>query len=72
MPIIEDSGGVMVHAGQNGIHNQDWTPSQNALGTFDEGDVYRILRTPSKPLDTTTTTKGVFHESLWYSDFNIS
>jgi hypothetical protein len=69
MPIIEDSAGVLVHAGQNGLHNQDTLLSHAALGTFDSGDIYHIMRTPSKPLDTVSTTKAVFHESMWYSDF---
>jgi hypothetical protein len=69
MPIVLDSAGIMVHAGQNGLHNQDTALSHTAIGTFDGGDIYHIMRTPSKPLDTTTTTKGAFHESMWYSDF---
>jgi len=69
MPIIEDSAGVMVHAGQSGLHNQDTALSHAALGTFDNGDIYHIMRAPSKPLDTVATTKMVFHESMWYSDF---
>ena len=70
MPVILDSGGVYVHGGQT--QDQDTALSQTAKGVFDEGDVYHIGRTPSKPLDTTTTWKGAFHESMGYSDFYIS
>jgi hypothetical protein len=69
MPIVEDSAGIMVHAGQSGLHNQDTALSHTAMGSFDGGDIYHILRTPSKPIDTTTTTKGFFHETMGYSDF---
>jgi len=69
MPIITDSVGVPVHAGQDGIHNQDTALCSTASGTFDGGDIYHIMRTPSKPLDTATPSKGAFHESMWYSDF---
>jgi hypothetical protein len=69
MTIEEDSAGIMVHMGQNGLHNQDTALSHAAMGSFDGGDIYHITRTPSKPLDTSATTKGVFHESMWYSDF---
>jgi hypothetical protein len=63
-PIIEDTLGVLVHAGGTGNQNTDLlTP---ATGVFDSGDVYHILRTPSKPIN---TTDGYFHESQWYSDF---
>jgi hypothetical protein len=69
MPIREDSAGVMVHYGQNGIHNQDTVLSHTAMGSFDSGDVYHIMRTPSKPIDTDNPLVGFFHESQWYSDF---
>jgi hypothetical protein len=69
MPIIEDSAGVMVHQGQNGLHNQDTALSHTAMGSFDGGDIYHIVRTPSKPINTSLQTKGFFHESMWYSDF---
>ena len=70
MNIIEDSAGVMVHGGIT--QDQDTAISQTATGTFDSGDIYHILRTPDKPLDTTDPTVGVFHESMWYSDFYFS
>ena len=69
MYILPDSVGVMTHQGQASLHNQDTALSHTAMGTFDGGDIYHIMRTPSKPLDTTTTIKGAFHESMWYSDF---
>ena len=69
MPIIPDSAGIMVHAGQNGLHNQDFALSHTAMGTFDGGDVYHIMRAPSKPINTSLPSKGFFHESMWYSDF---
>jgi hypothetical protein len=72
MNIKEDSAGILVHEGQGGLHNQDTALSHSAMGTFDGGDIYHITRTPSKPIDTSATTKGVFHESMWYSDFYTS
>jgi hypothetical protein len=63
-PIIEDSGGNLVHGGSS--QNQDLDLSLAATGTFSNGDVYHIIRTPSKPIATTT---GFFMESQWYSDF---
>ena len=69
MNIVEDSAGIMVHEGQAGVHNQDTLTSTAAIGSFDGGDIFHIMRTPSKPLDTVTTYKGAFHESMWYSDF---
>jgi hypothetical protein len=69
MSIIEDSAGVLVHQGQDGMHNQDTALARPALGTFDGGDVYHIMRTPSKYINTGTYTLGAFHESMWYSDF---
>ena len=67
MPIIEDSDGVLVHgAGTTGTQNQDTLLGQLAEGTFTSGDVYHILRTPSKDINGTT---GYFNESQWYSDF---
>ena len=70
MPIILDSANILVHGGQT--QDQDTALSQTAMGVFDDGDVYHIGRTPSKPLDTTNTTKGAFHESMGYSDFYVS
>jgi len=64
MPILEDSDGVMVHGGLD--TNQDTVLGTNASGVFDWGDVYHILRTPSKPLDLANATQYVFHESEWY------
>lgn len=70
MPIIEDSLGTLVHgAGDTGTQNQDFALLQPATGTFSSGDVYHILRTPSKPI---ATIQGYFHESQWYSDFYAS
>ena len=67
MPIIEDSGGVFVHGvGNTGTTDQDYTLTQVASGTFKSGDVYHILRTPSKPINGLTS---YFHESQSYSDF---
>ena len=67
MPIIEDSEGIFVHGcGTIGLQNQDTGLNIPAIGVFEAGDVYHILRTPSKPID---TTDGYFHESQWYSDF---
>jgi hypothetical protein len=66
MPIVTDSGGIAVHGGNSVENNQDFTLADPATGTFTEGDMYHILRTPSVPISTTT---GYFHESQWYSDF---
>jgi hypothetical protein len=67
MPIIEDGAGVLVHGGGlTGTADQVFATSTPASGTFSAGDIYHILRTPSKPID---TTEGYFHESQWYSDF---
>jgi hypothetical protein len=67
MPVIEDSAGVLVHGVDIlGTQNQDFALSQPASGTFEAGDIYHILRTPSKPI---STIEGFFHESQWYSDF---
>ena len=67
MPIIRDSDNVLVHGcGATGTQNQDTTTGDPVLGVFTAGDVYHILRTPSKPID---TVEGYFHESQWYSDF---
>ena len=63
-PILEDENGILLHGGQT--QNQDIILSQPATGRFNAGDIYRILRTPSKPINLIT---GFFHESLWYSDF---
>jgi len=60
MPIVDE-----YHWGTT----QNQTVSVPATGTFSEGDVYLITRTPSQPIDTTV---GYFHESAWYSDFYLS
>jgi hypothetical protein len=65
--IIEDGDGVLVHEGIS--QNQDTLLDIPAMGTFSSGDVYHILRTPSILLDNTDPTVGVFHESMWWSDF---
>ena len=62
MPI---SGGY--HMGET----QNQTVSLPATGTFTYGDVYSIMRTPSKMINPTKTT-GTFMESAWYSDFYSS
>jgi hypothetical protein len=67
MPIVEDSEGVKVHAGIT--QNQDTGTGQPATGTFMSGDVYHIIRTPSKYINLLTPSTGYFHESMWYSDF---
>lgn len=67
MPIIIDADGVYVHGGQT--TNQDTSTDTAASGTFDYGDVYHILRTPSKPLSTIDNEVSAFHESMSYSDF---
>lgn len=67
MSIIEDSTGELVHGGID--QDQDTALNLPATGTFDEGDVYHIMRTPSKPLDDANVTVGAFHESMWWSDF---
>ncbi len=70
MPILEDSDGMKVHGvGTTGISNQVYSTDTPASGMFEAGDVYRILRTPSKPI---STTNSYFHESKWFSDFYIS
>jgi hypothetical protein len=65
--IIEDSSGVRVHEGTTS--NQSSVLGTPATGTFNSGDVYHIKRTPSKPLDLADPDVGVFHESMWWSDF---
>lgn len=70
MPIIEDSVGERVHGGV--IQNQDTGTDVPATGVFTTGDVYHIMRTPSKPLLTGAPTTGIFHESMHYSDFYVS
>lgn len=71
MPIIEDSDGNLVHGGKT--QDQELSPSPSwATGTFSKGDIYHILRTPSKPLCTYSAaelTVGAYHESMWWSDF---
>jgi len=70
MPIIEDSAGTLVHGvGGTGTQNQDNVTGDPATGTFTAGDVYHMLRTPSRPI---STINGYFHESMWYSDFYAS
>lgn len=67
MPIIYDSAGVKAHGGIT--TDQDSALGVAASGTFETGDVYHIFRTPSKPLDVADLDQGVFHESMWWSDF---
>ena len=71
MPIITDSEGNLAHGGK--IQNQEIaTPTQPATGVFEYGDVYHILRTPSKPLctfDPSQYVVGAFHETMAWSDF---
>lgn len=70
MPIGYDTDGNLIHGGIT--QNQMLTASpQPATGTFSYGDVYHIMRTPSKPLCTNAggLTNGVFHEAMWWSDF---
>jgi hypothetical protein len=71
MPIIEDSGGNLVHGvnSVSGVRSQDYSLALSAQGVFNAGDVYHIQRTPSKAID---GTESYFHESLWYSDFYSS
>lgn len=69
MPIIEDSGGVLCHGinpASSGIQNQDWSTDTPATGVFTNGDIYHIVRTPSRPIN---LVEGFFHESNGYSDF---
>lgn len=70
MAVITDSSGERVHRGIT--QNQDTGASLSATGTFASGDVYHIVRTPSKYLLDGSPTVGVFHESMHYSDFYIS
>ena len=73
MPIIEDVNGTLVHGcGIFGTQNQDTATSDPAMGVFEAGDVYHILRTPSKSINAVAPTTGYFHESQWYSDFYTS
>jgi hypothetical protein len=67
--IIEDSAGVLVHEGGDGVHDQDTATGVAAEGVFNYGDVYHIVRTPSKLLDIADPQQGAFHESMWWSDF---
>lgn len=71
MPIALDADGNRVHGGQS--QNQSLTVSPlPATGSFNYGDIYHILRTPSKPLctfDANQKLVGAFHESMWWSDF---
>lgn len=66
-PIKEDSAGNRVHGGA--AQDQDIDADLPATGTFSNGDVYHIARTPSKPIDPANPTEMYFHESQWYSDF---
>jgi hypothetical protein len=66
MPIVTDSLGELVHGAPITGNSQETATDTPATGTFTNGDVYHIKRTPSKPID---GTEGYFHESLWYSDF---
>jgi len=71
MPIIPDSVGVFVHGGID--QDQDTGTDVPAKGIFTQGDVFHIMRTPSKPLaGGGLETIGAFHESMNYSDFYIS
>jgi hypothetical protein len=70
MPIVEDSVGVSVHGGVT--QDQDTDTDVPATGVLTSGDVYHIIRTPSKPLLSGSATTGVFHESMHYSDFYVS
>lgn len=70
MAIVRDVNGNLVHGGIN--QNQIiGTGSQPAKGNFDVGDVYHIMRTPSKPLSKYPGeyTTGTFFESMGWSDF---
>jgi hypothetical protein len=69
MPIVTDSGGIACHGGVVTANNQDYTISQPVTGTFTYGDVYHIVRTPTKPFNAFAPTTGYFNESRWYSDF---
>lgn len=70
MPILEESDNVFVHGvGSTGTADQVYATDTPASGTFEAGDVYHILRTPSKPI---STIQGYFMESQWYSDFYVS
>lgn len=74
MPIVKDADDNFVHGGQS--QDQSLTASPlPATGTFIEGDVYHIMRTPDKPLCTFAGGEqvvGAFHESMWWSDFYTS
>ena len=70
LPIIEDSVGERVHKGIT--QDQDTDAEVPATGTFTTGDVFHIIRTPSKYLLNNNFTVGVFHESMHYSDFYTS
>jgi hypothetical protein len=68
MPIIEDANGYLVHGGVT--QDQAYLVTA-ATGTFDAGDVYHIMRTPSRPISFAAgeTQLGAIHESQWWSDF---
>lgn len=73
MPIKTDAvTGALIHGAWIETNDQDDDAGTPATGVFTTGDVYHIVRTPSKPLSTSATTAGVFHESMHYSDFYIS
>lgn len=69
MPVFRDGNGNSIHGGQS----QDQVIGlQPATGSFVQGDVYHILRTPSKPFctfDETQKKAGMFHETNAWSDF---
>ena len=69
MPILNE-GGVGVHSGLT--QDQSIDPPFPATGRMTGGDVFHIMRTPSKPLNTTTTKAGCYHESMHWSDFYVS
>jgi len=70
LPIVTDINGKSAHGAINSANNQVVGVSP-ATGVFENGDIYHIYRTPSKPLseDPSETFMGAFHESMWWSDF---
>jgi hypothetical protein len=71
MHVVNDADGNLVHSGQTQDQQGGVSP-QPATGTFSFGDVYHILRTPSKPLcefDPTQYITSAFHETQAWSDF---
>lgn len=74
MPILTDEDNNLVHGtGVFGTQDQVLGASPLAAeGRFVNGDVYHILRTPSKPLCEFTAAEYIvsdFHESMSWSDF---